>query len=106
MGEADSVHFRARLKRDPTKKEIFLTFMKILQSSHLTTSFLESAYALMRERQLPEKLIRIRTSMQGRQIISHLHAFGRGKDEADESDSDNPKTQPPPSDSHLSSRRI
>jgi hypothetical protein len=37
--------------------------------------------------------------------MSHLHAFGRGKDEADESDSDDQKAQPPPSDSHMSSGR-
>jgi hypothetical protein len=60
----------------------------------------------MHEAQLPEKLIRVRTSMQGRQIIRHLHAFGRGKDEADESDSDDQKAQPPLSDPHLSSQRI
>jgi hypothetical protein len=38
-GEAHHVYFRARLKRDPTKKENFLTLMKILQPSHLTTYF-------------------------------------------------------------------
>jgi hypothetical protein len=43
-GEAHQVHFRASLKRDPTKTEIFLTLMKILQSSHLTKIFLESVY--------------------------------------------------------------
>jgi hypothetical protein len=43
-GEAHHVHVQARLKRDPTKKENLLTLMKILQSSHLTTYFLESVY--------------------------------------------------------------
>jgi hypothetical protein len=38
-GEAHHVHFRARLKRDPTKKENFLTLMEILQSSHRTPYF-------------------------------------------------------------------
>jgi hypothetical protein len=60
----------------------------------------------MHEAQLPEKLVRVRTSKQGRHIISHLHAFGRGKDEADKSGSDGQQAQPPPSDSRLSFRRI
>jgi hypothetical protein len=40
--EAHQVHFRARLKRYPTKKENVFTLMKILQSSHPTTYFVES----------------------------------------------------------------
>jgi hypothetical protein len=31
-------------KKDPTKKENFLTLMKILQSFHITTYFMESVY--------------------------------------------------------------
>jgi hypothetical protein len=52
IGEAHHVHFRSRLKRDPTKKENFLILMKILQSSHFTTYSLESGYIIEDEERL------------------------------------------------------
>jgi hypothetical protein len=64
---------------------------------HISKSLIEQVYALMHQAPLPEKLARVMTSMQGCQIVNRLHAFGRGKEEAEEFDSDSQKAEPPPS---------